>query len=52
MDLEICLEGLVKLVMTSYRPGEMSVWFGDDKLDLEKCLDGLVKVVMTSYRLG
>ena len=38
-DMEKCLEGLVKLVMTLYRFREMSGGFGDT-------------TVMTSYRLG
>ena len=29
IDLEICMEGLVKLVITSYRPGEMPGGFGE-----------------------
>ena len=29
MDLEKCLEGLVKLVLTSYRLGEMPGGFGE-----------------------
>ena len=31
--LEKCLEGLVKLVMTSYRLGEMSGGFGETSYD-------------------
>ena len=45
------MEGLVKLVMTSYRQGELSGGFGEtsyDQLDLEKCQEGLVKLVVTS----
>ena len=33
IDLEKCLEGLVKLVMTSYRLGELSGGFGETSYD-------------------
>ena len=33
IDLKKCLEGLVKLVITSYRLGEMSGGFGENSYD-------------------
>ena len=39
IDLEKCLEGLVKLFITSYRLGDISGGFGET-------------TVITSYRLG
>ena len=33
IDLEKCLEGLVKLVMTSYKLGKMSGGFGETGYD-------------------
>ena len=33
LDLEKCLEGMVKLVITSCRLGEISGWFGEASYD-------------------